>query len=111
MIRNLYVYKYHGSLQGKLKKTCAGNCHILIIQITQIEMYSKYSKYSYLSYIQNIQDTPNTQIFKGDGGVGTFDVGGGPAFIFGSNLPIFLGARLIRVRNSYKKIKLNFNDL
>ena len=28
---------------------------------------------------------------KGDGGVGTFDVGGGggPAFIFGSNLPIF----------------------
>ena len=30
------------------------------------------------------------KIFKGDGGVGTFDVGwGGPAFIFGSNLPIF----------------------
>jgi len=30
------------------------------------------------------------EIFKGDGGVGTFDVGGGgPAFIFGSNLPIF----------------------
>ena len=28
--------------------------------------------------------------FKGDGGVGTFDVGGGdPALIFGSNLPIF----------------------
>ena len=83
MIRNLYVYKYHGSLQGKLKKTCAGNCHILKIQITQIEMYSKYSKYSYLSYIQNIQDTPNTQIFKGDGGVGTFDVGGGglPSFL------------------------------
>jgi len=27
---------------------------------------------------------------KGDGGVGTFGVGGGgPAFIFGSNLPIF----------------------
>ena len=26
---------------------------------------------------------------KGDGGVGAFDVGGGPAFIFGSNLPIF----------------------
>ena len=28
------------------------------------------------------------------------DVGWGPAFIFGSNLPIFLAARLIRVRNS-----------
>ena len=49
---------------------------------------------------------------KGDGGVGTFDVrGGGPAFIFGSNLPIYLDARLIRVRNSYNKIKLNFKDL
>ena len=26
---------------------------------------------------------------KGDGGVGTFDVGGGPAFIIGLNLPFF----------------------
>ena len=28
-------------------------------------------------------------LLKGDGGVGMFDVGGGPAFIFGLNLPIF----------------------
>ena len=51
-------------------------------------------------------------IYKGDGGVGTFDVGGwGACLHFWFKSSNFLGARLIRVRNSYDKIKLNFNDL
>ena len=56
--------------------------------------------------------TKNSLLFlKGDGGDGMFDVrGGGPAFIFGSNLPIFLAARLISNRNFQNKIKLNFNQ-
>ena len=33
------------------------------------------------------------------------------SFIFGSNLDIFLAARLISVRISQNKIKLNFNYL
>ena len=37
--------------------------------------------------------------------------GGGPCLHFWFKSSNFLGARLIRVRNSYNKIKLNFNDL
>jgi len=40
--------------------------------------------------LSKISRQQNSMFIKGDGGVGTFDVGGGgPAFIFGSNLPIF----------------------
>jgi len=50
---------------------------------------------------------------KEDGGVGTFDVGGGrgACLLFWFKSSNFLDARLIRVRNTYNNIKLNFNDL
>ena len=48
--------------------------------------------------------------YKGDGGVGTFDVEGA-CLHFWFKSSNFLDARLIRVQNSYNKIKLNFNDL
>ena len=50
-------------------------------------------------------------LIKGDGGVGTFHVGGGACLHLWFKSYNFLGARLIRVRNSYNKFKLNFNDL
>ena len=54
----------------------------------------------------------NKTFSKGDGGVGTFDVrGGGPCPHFWFKSSNLLDARLNRVRNSYNKIKLNFNDL
>ena len=48
---------------------------------------------------------------KGDGGDGTFDVGGWACLHFWFKSSNFLAARLISDRNSYNKIKLNFNDL
>ena len=48
---------------------------------------------------------------KGDGGVGTFDVGGEGLPSFLVQIFQFFGCTPIRVRNSYDKIKLNFNDL
>ena len=64
---------------------------------------------SYKSTDFEVSSSETQCLLKGDGGDVVFDEGGGvPAFIFGTDL-FFWAARLISVRISWNKIKLNLN--
>ena len=74
-------------------------------------MNSKFRIRKKKRFITNQELVLNFVKSKGDGGDVQYDVRGGACLQFWFKSSNFLDACLIRVRNSYNKIKLNFNDL